>query len=53
MGVVVRRYVDFFILFIPTPLITVLFAAPSLLFDHLKFFVLVPVLFCYLMLCIY
>ena len=36
MGVVVRRYIDFLILLIPTPLVSVLFAAGSLLFVHLK-----------------
>ena len=36
MGVVVRRYIDFLILLIPTPLVSVLFAAASLLFVHLK-----------------
>ena len=35
VGVVVRRYIDFFILLIPTPLVSVLFAAASLFF-HLK-----------------
>ena len=50
MGVVVRRYINFLILFIPTPLVTMyllIFAAASLLFVHLKkkFFVLVPVHF--------
>ena len=40
VGVVVRRYIDFLILLIPTPLVS--FAAPSLLFFILKmFFVLV------------
>ena len=35
VGVVVRRYIDFFILVIPTPLVSVLFfAAASLLFVH-------------------
>ena len=34
LGVVVRRYIDFLILFIPTPLVSVLFAAASLLFVH-------------------
>ena len=35
MGVVVRRYIDFLILLIPTPLVFVLFfAAASLLFVH-------------------
>ena len=38
LGVVVRRYIDFLILFIPTPLVSVLFAAASLLFVHLKNF---------------
>ena len=32
LSVVVRRYIDFLILLIPTPLVSVLFAAPSLLF---------------------
>ena len=31
MGVVVRRYIDFLILLIPTPLVLALFAAASLL----------------------
>ena len=31
LGVVVRRYIDFLILLIPTPLVSVLFAAASLL----------------------
>ena len=33
-GVAVRRYIDFLILLIPTPLVSVLFAAASLLFVH-------------------
>ena len=36
MGVVVRRYIDFLMLFIPTPLVSVLFSAASILFVHLK-----------------
>ena len=36
MGVVVRRYVDFIILLIPTPLVSVLFYSSILLFVHLK-----------------
>ena len=32
LGVVLRRYIDFLILLIPTPLVSVLFAAASLLF---------------------
>ena len=32
LGVVVRRYIDFLILLIPTPLVPVLFTAASLLF---------------------
>ena len=36
LGVVVRRYIDFIILLIPTPLVSVLFVAASLLFVHLK-----------------
>ena len=45
MGVVVRRYIDFLILLIPTLLVSVLFLQqhPSFL---KMFFVLVPVLFC-------
>ena len=31
LGVVVRRYIDFLILLIPTPLVSVLFTAASLL----------------------
>ena len=40
---VVRRYIDFLILLIPTPLVSVLFAAASLLFCSFfkMFFVLV------------
>ena len=34
LGVVVRRYIDFLILLIPTPLISVPFTAASLLFVH-------------------
>ena len=43
LGVVLRRYIDFIILLIPTPLVSVLFfAAASLLFCSFKkmFFVL-------------
>ena len=45
LGVVLRRYIDFLTLLIPTPLVSVLFA--SLLFCSFfkMFFVLVPVLF--------
>ena len=35
VGVVVRRYIDFLILLIPTPLVSVLFLQ-QLLFVHLK-----------------
>ena len=42
LGVVVRRYIDFLILLIPTPLVSVLF---YFLFIFKMFFVLVPVLF--------
>ena len=39
LGVVLRRYIDFLILLIPTPLVSVLFAAVSLLFcSFLKMF---------------
>ena len=34
LGVVVRRYIHFLILLIPTPLVSVLFAEASLLFVH-------------------
>ena len=37
VGVVVRRYIDFLILLIPTPLVSALFAAASLLFVHFSF----------------
>ena len=48
VGVVVRRYIDFLILLIPTSLVSVLFCSSSPTFcSFLKtFFVLVPVLFC-------
>ena len=36
LGVVVRRYIDFLILLIPTPLVSVLFYSASLLFFHFK-----------------
>ena len=36
VGVVVRMYIDFLILLIPTPLVSVLFAAASLHFVHKK-----------------
>ena len=47
MGVVVRRYIDFLILLIPTPLVFVLFCSSIPTFCSFKFFffVLVPVLF--------
>ena len=34
VGVVVRRYIDFLILLIPTPLVSVLFCSSILLFVH-------------------
>ena len=45
LGVVLRRYIDFLILLIPTPLVSVLFAAASLLFCLFfkMFFVLVNI----------
>ena len=48
LGVVVRRYIDFIILLIPTPLVSVLFYSSIPTFCSFKkmFFVLVPVLFC-------
>ena len=36
LGVVLRRYIDFLILLIPTPLVSVLFAAAFLLFCSFK-----------------
>ena len=49
LGVVLRRYIDFLILLIPTPLVhvSVLFCSsiPTFLFILKMFFVLVPVLF--------
>ena len=46
LGVVLRRYIDFLILLIPT-LVSVLFCSsiPTFLFIFKMFFVLVPVLF--------
>ena len=46
-GCGLRRYIDFLILLIPTPLVSVLFCSsiPTFLFIFLMFFVLVPVLF--------
>ena len=38
MGVVVRRYIDFLILLIPTPLVSVLFCSSILLFAHFLMF---------------
>ena len=38
VGVVVRRYIDFLILLIPTPLVLTLFSAASLLFVHFLMF---------------
>ena len=45
MGVVLRRYIDFLILLIPTPLVSVLFCSSIPTFFFKMFFVLVPVLF--------
>ena len=47
LGVILRRYIDFLILLIPTPLVSVLFCSsiPTFLFIFNKFFLLVPVLF--------
>ena len=54
LGVVVRRYIDFLILLIPTPLVSVLFCCSIPIFcSFLKmFFVLAAVLFCNYILCI-
>ena len=48
LGVVVRRHIDFLILLIPTPLVSVLFYSSIPTFCSFKkmFFVLVPELFC-------
>ena len=47
VGVVVRRYIDFLILLIPTPLVSALFCSsiPTFRSFFKMFFVLVPVLF--------
>ena len=47
VGVVVRRYIDFLILLIPTPLVSVLFCSsiPNFFSFFKMFFVLDPVLF--------
>ena len=46
MGVVVRRYIDFFLLLIPTPLVSVLFCSSIPTFcSFFNVFVLVPVLY--------
>ena len=46
LGVVVRRYIDFLILLIPNPLVSVLFySSIPTFFNFFMFFVLVPVLF--------
>ena len=47
VGVVVRRYIDFLILLIPTPLVSALFCSsiPTFCSFFKMFFVLVPVLF--------
>ena len=47
VGVVIRRYIDFLILLIPIPLVSVLFLQqhPYFLFNFFMFFVLVPELF--------
>ena len=47
MGVVVRRYIDFLILLIHTPLVSVLFCSsiPTFCSSKKMFLVLVPVLF--------
>ena len=54
LGVVARRYIDFLILLIPTPLVSVPFySSIPTFFSFLKmFFVPVPVLFCNYILCI-
>ena len=56
LGVVVRRYIDFLTLLIPTPLVYIcsfLQQDPYFLFIFKMFFFLVPVLFCNYILCVY
>ena len=45
VSVVVRRYIDFLILFISTPLVSVLFATGSLLFVHKKMFLIIIIIY--------
>ena len=45
VGVVVRRYIDFLILLIPTPLVSALFCSSTFCSFKKIFFVLVPVHF--------
>ena len=54
VGVVVRRYIEFLILLIPTPLVSVLFysSIPTFCSFLKMLFVLVPVLYCNKILCI-
>ena len=53
LGVVVRRYIDFLILPIPTPLVSVLCSSiPTFCSFKKMFLILVPVLFCNYILCI-
>ena len=53
VGVVVRRYIDFLILLIPTPLVSALFCSiPTFCSFKKMFFVLVPVFLCNKILCI-
>ena len=54
LGVVVRRYIDFIILLIPTPLVSVLFysSIPTFCSSLKMFFLLVSVLFKNYILCI-
>ena len=50
LGVVVRRYIDFLILLIPTPLVTVLFCSSIQTFCSFKkmFFILFYIMFMYM-----
>ena len=48
LGMVVRRYIDFLILLIPSPLVSVFLQQYPYFFHFLMFFVLVPVLFLYI-----
>ena len=52
LGVVVRRYIDFLTLLIPTPRVLFCSSIPTFCSFFLMFYVLVPVHFCNKILCI-